>query len=464
MQGFQDWNITRRAGLRSMMLLGAAVCVSPLSALAAAAAEVDLTSGVEPGDTVKIDAVLEVGGVLKFKNKDDVKTLPTTVAARFAYEEKQLSIAGERSSVRIYRKAEADVSVNQKPSTSSLRTDRNIVLARAGEGAPEMLSPHARLSADELELIQIPANSVLIEGLLPGKKTAIGGSWKHDDALLCGLLNLDAVSSSDVQSTLAEVVDGAARIELKGTVNGAIGGVATEFELAARYKFDVKARRVTWLAMLLKEKRSIGHVEPGLEMQARVQMLLAPCREPTELAELEPAALEAIGVPEALLVGYESIGGRFGFEHDRRWHVMSDREGVLSLRMVERGELVAQCNVTAVALSDPSKHPTLAQFQADVRRSLDKHFGQFVRVSESANSNGHVVFRAEAIGQVEELEITWIYYLVQNTEGRQVVLAFTCEKALLPAMGDADQAIIATLRFLEPAATAAQPTPAPVVR
>ena len=49
--------------------------------------------------------------MLKFKNKDDVKTLPTTVAARFAYEEKSLSIEGERSSVRMYRKAEADVSV-----------------------------------------------------------------------------------------------------------------------------------------------------------------------------------------------------------------------------------------------------------------------------------------------------------------------------------------------------------------
>ena len=134
MQGFQDWNITRRA-----WLLGVAVCVSPLSALAAAPKEVDLTSGVEPGDVAKVDAVLEVGGVLKFKNKDDVKTLPTTVAARFAYEEKSLSIEGERSAVRVYRKAEADVSVNQKPSSSALRTDRNILLARAGEGAPGSL-------------------------------------------------------------------------------------------------------------------------------------------------------------------------------------------------------------------------------------------------------------------------------------------------------------------------------------
>lgn len=446
-------------------LIGFVTTLPLASAHPATAAEsVDLSSGVQPGDVAKVDAVLEVAGVLKFKNKEEIKTLPTVVAARFAYEERQLGIEGERSSVRIYRTAEANVEVNKKPAKSALRTADTIVLARAGEGAPEMLSPYTRLTADELELIQIPGNSLLVEGLLPGREVEVGGSWKHDDALVCGLLNLDAVSAADVQSTLAEVVDGAARIELKGTVSGAIGGVSTEFEITGRYKFDVKERRVTWLALLLKEKRSIGHVEPGLEVQARVQMLIAPTTEPKELTEVGEEAIAALGNENALLISYDSPSGRFGFDHERRWHVMSDREGVLSMRLVDRGELVAQCNVTAVSLSDPDKRPTLAQFQADVRRSLDKNFGQFVRVSESSNSNGHVVFRAEAIGTVEEIEIAWVYYLVQSTEGRQVVLAFTCEQGLLERMGDADQAIIGSLRFTEPSTTAAQPTLAPTVR
>ncbi|MGC3969347.1 MAG: hypothetical protein QM775_18900 [Pirellulales bacterium] len=439
-------------------------CLIAGLATTAAAESVELSSGVEPGDVSKVEAVLEVGGVVKFKNKEEIKTLPTTVAARFAYEERQLGVEGERSSVRIYRTAQANVEVNKKPSTAALRAADTIVLARAAEGAPEMLSPYTRLTADELELLQIPANSLLVEGLLPGRSVDVGGTWKHDDALLCGLLNLDAVSATDVQSTLAEVVDGAARIELKGTVSGASGGVSTDFELAGRYKFDLKQRRITWLALLLKENRSIGHVEPGLEVQARVQMLIAPTTEPKELAEVGEDAVAALGNENALLVGFESAGGRFGFEHDRRWHVMSDREGVLSMRLVDRGELVAQCNVTSVTLSDPSKHPTLAQFQADVRRSLDKSFGQFVRVSEAGNSNGHTVFRAEAVGTVEEIEIAWVYYLVQSNEGRQVVFAFTCEQGLLERMGDADQAIIDTLQFAEPATTAAQPTLAPTVR
>lgn len=426
----------------------------------------DLTSSATPGDVAKVDVVLEVAGVLKFKNKDEIKSLPTVVSAKFGYEEKRLDLQdGRLASARIYRTAEAQVEVNQKQATSKLSPEHSLVVARSGDPQVELLCPAGRLTADELELIQIPANSLLIEGLLPSETVKVGGSWKHADDVVCGLLNLDAASQTDVQSTLAEVLEDAARIELKGTVQGAIGGVSTEMELTGRYKFDRRSQRITWLALLLKEKRSIGHVEPGVEMQARVQMLLAPCGEPKELTDLDTTELaKFLQFPDALRIGYVSPGGRFGFEHERRWHVMTDRDGLVSLRLVDRGELVAQCNVTAVTPADATRRPNLAQFQADIRRSLDKHFGQFVRAGESDNSNGHTVFRVEAIGEVEGVEITWIYYLVQNGDGRHVVLAFTCEQSLAERMEKADEAIIATLQFFDVPTTASQPTLAPGLR
>jgi hypothetical protein len=122
---------------------------------------------------------------------------------------------------------------------------------------------------------------------------------------------------------------------------------------------------------------------------------------------------------------------------------------------------VAQCNIRPVPLPDPAKRPTLTQFQDDVRRSLGNHFGQFARASESQNSIGQTIFRAEAVGEVEELPIHWIYYLVQDpASGRQVVFAFTVEGPLVERFEGFDTGLISTVRFLEPAATAERPAAA----
>lgn len=427
---------------------------------AAGAQSVRLVSSVAAADVAKVEAVLEIGGDLSFKEKLVVKTLPTTVVARFAYDEKQLTADAVRRTVRNYRQAEAKYVVNKHETDAKLADERTLFLVRATDAQPEMFCPSAPLTADELDLVQIPFNSLIVEQLLPGKEVAVGDSWTHTDTLMAGLLNLDAVSQTTVASVLGATDEAAARVEFQGVVQGAIDGVATEIDVTGRYKYDRKLQRITWLAVLMKEKRSIGHVEPGLDVQSRLQMTIVPTTEPETLKEENIKELVAGATADALRVRYNSSDKLFAFDHDRRWHVMADSSNILSLRMVDRGELVAQCNVTSVVLPDATRRPTLAQFQADIRRSLDKNFGQFTNVGESENSFGHTIFRAEAIGTVEELEITWIYYLVQDQHGRQTVFAFTCEKPMLERMAGADEDMISTLQFAQPTNTAAQPTPA----
>ncbi|MCE9606901.1 MAG: hypothetical protein K8U03_18595 [Planctomycetia bacterium] len=454
----RDWlpSLTR-------LLLVAVVCRfhNAPQAQAAPPASIELIGSVAKADVSKVEAVLEIGGVLTLKEKSGIKSLPTSVVARFAYDEKLLDdTADARRSARNYRQAEAKYVVDKLTTEAKLDDARKLFLIRTTDAQPEMLCPLAPLTADELDLVQIPFNSLLVEQLLPSKEVAVGDAWTHTDRFIAGLLNLDAVSQTTVASVLTEIDDTSARIELKGVVQGAIDGVATEIEITGRYKFDRAQKRVTWLAVLMKEKRSIGHVEPGLEVQSRLQMVIAPTTEPEALNNDNLEEVVAGPTADALRIRYSSSDKLFAFDHDRRWHVMADRANVLSLRMVDRGELVAQCNVTSVVLPDATRRPTLAQFQADVRRSLDKHFGQFTQVTEAENSLGHTVFRAEATGEVEELAITWIYYLVQDAHGRQTVFAFTCEQPMLERMAGADEEIISTLQFAAPVNTAAQPTPA----
>jgi len=442
---------------RSSICLAAALLIGPAAvgpSAAAADGGVFLATDASSAGTQRVQVVVEAAGELKFKEKEAVKSATTSVAARYAYDEKRLPDAeGWAQSVRRMRTVEPKFVVDKTTITPQLREERRLVVVRRTEAQPQVHSPMGPLSTDELELLQLPFDSLLIDELLPAKEVALKESWKHDDALMCALLNLDAVSKSDVTSTLTDAADDLARIEFKGLVQGALGGVTAEFDVVGRYTFDRTTHRISWLAVLLKEKRAIGHVEPGVDATTRVQMTLAPTAEPPDLSSNELRDLTLEPLPELLRLAYTSGTAGYSLEHDRRWSVMTDDREMLALRLVDRGELVAQCNVRSIMVPDATKRPTLTQFQADVRRSLDKNFQQFVRVGESENSIGQTVYRAEAVGTVEELEIHWIYYLVLDPGGRQVVLAFTVEQPMLERFEGTDAAMISTVRFQTESAT-----------
>jgi hypothetical protein len=161
--------------------------------------------------------------------------------------------------------------------------------------------------------------------------------------------------------------------------------------------------------------------------------------------------------PDAESLDYAAVSGQFRFPYDRRWHLTVDDAKLAILRLMDKGELVAQCNVSM--LSGEKKSPlTLAEFQHDVQTSLGKNFGQFTNASQSTNEAGYAVLRVVARGVVSELPIEWVYYLVQDASGKRVSLAFTYEQDLAERFAQADRAMVQRLRMIEaPAPTAAMP-------
>ncbi|MCH9007895.1 hypothetical protein IIA29_07795 [candidate division KSB1 bacterium] len=114
----------------------------------------------------------------------------------------------------------------------------------------------------------------------------------------------------------------------------------------------------------------------------------------------------------------------------------SEPRSLAVLRMVDRGELLAQCNLSA--LPKVKKPVTLAEFQRDVERSLGNNFGRFVSAAQNVNESGYAVFRVVVRGTVSQLPIQWIYYLVQDRRGHRVSLAFTLEQSLRERFAEAD--------------------------
>ena len=295
--------------------------------------------------------------------------------------------------------------------------------------------------------------------MLPAEPVAPGDSWKLKDQALADLLALEAVSWTDAEAMLASVSDGMAHVSAAGNVSGAVGGVSTEIELKIKYRFDLKTKRIAYLALLIKEKRSVGHVGPGLDTVAKLIATIQPIPRSEKLTDAAIKQVPPKITPELSELTYSSQGGKFRFNHDRRWYLTSDDSKLSIWRLLDRGELVAQCNMSA--LSGGKKPITLAEFQRDVQNSLGKNFGQFVKASQGTNDAGYTVLRLVVHGSVSQLPIEWIYYLIHDDNGQGVSLAFTFEQDLAPRFGDADRALVSGLRMAEAASsTASRPTPA----
>jgi len=446
----------------------------PLAALALAccfdlpcsqAEEYSLTSGRPAGEISQVEVLLEVGGELNVKDdaQKKVHDLKTSVVGTMVYDEKLVSPdSSAMRGVRNYRRCDAVIKIDKGATKTRLRDDRRLVAVAADERQANLFCPVAPLSQEELDLIELPACSLLVERLLPDRPVSPGDQWQHSEDLLIALLNLDAVSQCEVTTTFKEATGGAAQLELAGTVHGALDGVSTEIELKGRYKYDLKLRRITWFALLVKEKRPIGPVAPGVDVSARLQMKIVPGSDHPALADTALADLSLAPSPEAMLLEFSCQEGNFQFLHDRAWHVVSDNGKSVTLRLMDRGELIAQCNASGLAAVEPGKRFTLAKFQEDVKSSLDKHFQRFESAGESENSAGHMTCRVIAAGAVDALPVQWNYFLVADNAGHQAVFAFTVETELIERFGTADKSILATLRFLpSKAETAAQPTVAP---
>lgn len=430
-----------------------------------------LVSQAAPGEAVRVEVQLDVGGDLKLAEEGKVRALKMSVSGKLVYDEKLLSGktspdatdgkgTGLRRSARRYKTAEAVIKIDQGGVEPNLRADRDLILAEAGGGRATLLSLAGPLTREELDLIDVPGNSLVLDDLLPNRAVEIGDRWQHSDDLMAALLGLDAVGQSNVFSELKEVTDSRAKIEFAGRVFGGVGGVATEIEVKGKYRYDFNQHRVTGLGLLVKEQRSIGHVTTGLDVVAKLQLALAPTRGDEDLNELTLDQIPLDARQEMLLLECESPTKKFSILHDRDWHLMSDAGDLLALRYVDRGELVAQCNVSALPDVEPGHEPPLAKFQSDLEKSLGENFGRFIEASESGDSAGHYIYRVVVEGRVSELPIQWHYYLVGDRQGRAAVFAFTVEQELAPRLAVHDRALISTLLFADRPRDAS-PTPAP---
>jgi hypothetical protein len=417
-----------------------------------------LRSGRTAGAIDRVDVVLEVAGALKVAAAEDPEKGKTTSLAMSAeamltYDEKTLATAaapgGTVGSVRHYHKAGATIRIADEYTKTALRDPQRLIGVQWRDNEISLFSPQGPLTREELDLIAPPGNTLAIDRLLPNDAVGVGDTWKNEPEAMAVLCGLESAGKCEVQSKLVEVVDNVARIEMAGRLDGLADGRKTEIELKAKCRFDLSTKRVTWLGLVLKENRKAGLIGPGLDVVARLQMKIVPGRSSTPLSDAALAGLKLEPTPELSQLEYASPGRGWRLHHDRNWIVINEKNEAVLLRRRLKEDFVVQCNISYVAKPPAGKPISLAIFQDDVRQSLGKNFGRFVRAGETTGPDESRIYRVAAHGEVQGVPIEWIYYLLTDAAGGRAVVVFTIESNTLEEFGDADQTLVQSLRFGE---------------
>jgi len=344
--------------------------------------DVDLSLGVKKDTLQQVNVVLEVNGKLKLNAEGtQIVQVPVQINARLAYAERWLqmgpSLRRAGKTVRAYQDATATIVYRGKtPIKSALRTDRHLLVAAASEPSDvTIFSPLGPLTRDELDLVNVPGNTAILDDLLPGRQVRPGDKWKLTCPTLAPLLGLDTLADNQIECELKRVEKNLAIVYLTGAVSGAVGGVASDIKIAAKYAYDLERRQITWLAVAFHENRSISHAQPGLDVAVRVRVAITPSQPAPMLQDSVLADLKLDATPATRLLELDAPGAGFHMLADRRWHAMIDQDDVVVLRLVDAGELVAQCNISPLPPLGQGQKFGMVEFQADIRRVLGESFG-----------------------------------------------------------------------------------------
>ncbi len=440
------------------------LAIAPVLACPAANGQsVSLGADHQEGDGSRVTLTLDIGGKLRQtvqpagkqgKTKED-KTLetaeyPLRVAGRLMYDEILASRAPGSDyatvSARYYHRAEAAIEVGGQSERIRLRDDRRSIVSDATDG-PVLYSSAGPLTREELDLIEVPGNSLLVDRLLPSRSMQVGDRWSNQVDTIAGMLKWTELTEGEITSQLEEIRDGLALVSITGKAKGSAEGAVSEARIRGEYRYDVNWHRVSWLLLSIEETRQSGPIHPGFEVTAKLRMRMEPLSASPQIAATMLKSASLPRTDASLLLSLEPRNAAFSLTHDRRWYVTGDIPRRTILRCLDNGEVLAQLSVMELAKLPAGKEVSLEGFQADIQDALGDRFREFVSVQQDRSGEDYRILRVVTAGVVAEIPMRWIYYHVNDSAGRRAAHVYSAEADKLDQLATTDQEMVSGFRF-----------------
>jgi hypothetical protein len=235
-----------------------------------------------------------------------------------------------------------------------------------------------------------------------------------------------------------------------GPANGIELGAMVKLKVSATYHFDLTAQRLTWLEWKQTDDRDQGPANPAMTSTSTTTLTRAPVARPDALADAALASVpKDFKVPETLLVvEYRHPAGKFDLNHARDWQVVGEPEERLILRLIERGDFVAQATVTPWKPAGKGKHLSPEEFKAVVGEGQSWVPEKELQAGEvPAGGDGRWAYRVSMLGKSDGVPVLQNFYLVAGPNGDQVVIAVTLAPKKAEQLGSRDLSLAGSIEF-----------------
>ena len=434
-------------------LLSVGLCAAWLFAAtnqASAADKLELAESATDGRSFKVTIGMDLDGQLQAAVADTKAiAMKLTGKAQLSFHERRLSSSGRDAAdfraLRVYEVAEFHSQVAERVSDTRLRPNFRQIVAEGQTDGVRLYSNFGPLTYEELELLQPPIDSLTAVALLPADRVEVGEEWEAPLWALQFLTAVEAVEKGSLKCTLESAEDDVAKVKFAGEIKGGILGATSEIKLSGHYLFDLKQHCLTHIELTQSETRSVGAVSPGLKVTAKATLDRVPGDHPG-LNQLATDAVPREPKAESLLLAMEAGDWGLKLYHDRLWHLFHQGSTVAVLRLMDKGSLIAQCNVSPIGPAPAGKHIGEKQFQDDVQKAIGDEFKSIEKAEIIPTEDKRFVYRVIASGEanqktskgVNKVPVNWIYYLIADADGRQVVLVFTVENTLVERFDNRD--------------------------
>jgi hypothetical protein len=288
-------------------------------------------------------------------------------------------------------------------SLRGLRPDRRLIVAQRSKGRSLVYCPGGPLTRDEVDLTNDHFDTLCLTGLLPGKPTAVGESWKVPNAVAQALCNFEGLADQNLVCKLEEVKEHSARVSVKGTSSGIDLGASVKLSIDASYFFDTAAGKLTRMEWRQAEDREQGPASPASSLQTTITLTRAAAELPPSLSDVALVSVpEGLEPPEPLTqLEYRDSKAGFAMLYNRDWQTVSQSPEHLVMRLLDRGDFVAQLTLSPWTKAGNGNRMTPEVLRQAMSQTPGWQPDQEIQAGEVPSGKDRYVYRISSTGELE---------------------------------------------------------------
>jgi hypothetical protein len=418
----------------------------------ASAQTYSLSETPKAGDCFRFHLEMTLKGEIRVSGEKKPASLPLQAHAEHDFPERILAVGLKglpEKSARIYETAKAVITVGDDRVEHTLRADRRLQIAQRHNDQALTYAPAGPLTREELSLTSEHFDTLTLTGLLPQKEVEVGATWKVSDAAAQGLCSFEGLTAQELTCKLEKVEGGIAYVSLKGPASGIDLGAMVKLNVEAAYDYDLDQHRLTTLIWQQKDERDQGPASPASTEESTTKLTRKPIERPVSLSDVALVSVpDGFDPPGSMTqLYYRDPKSRFDLVYAREWLAVSQTNEHLVMRMLDRGDFVAQVTISPWSQARPGEHLSGEAFQQQMSKVPGWEQTDVLQVGEVPSDGGRWIFRVSALGQLEGVKVLQNFYLVAGPGGDQVVLAFTMTKAQAEKLATRDLALAGSIDF-----------------